>query len=293
MLYSIAQQSHQGGRDYNEDRTAIYEREGAVLLVVADGLGGHAGGEIASQAFVDAMGDSFTRATDRQLQDASNFLKLSINYAHHKVHRRAANHGYDSKTPKTTCVVCLINGDEATWAHSGDSRLYLINKRKIKAQTQDHVSVKHGRFGNNPINRCVGGAEPPMPEISASHILTDGDIFVLASDGAWHCFKPDDLYEYIDNEHPSLGLDNLLQTLENRNKAPSDNLSMTLLFWGVRQLDNPSATAYEESDSIQLLNHNDYGNADDDSGKPTIDLKDLDNKINEIEEFILDIDKQI
>ena len=135
MLYSIAQQSHQGGRDYNEDRTAIYEREGAVLLVVADGLGGHAGGDLASQAFVDAMGDSFTRATDRQLLDAANFLKLSINYAHHKIHRRAANHGYDPKTPKTTCVVCLIYGDEATWAHSGDSRLYLINKRKIQAQT--------------------------------------------------------------------------------------------------------------------------------------------------------------
>ena len=78
MLYSIAQQSHQGGRDYNEDRTAIFEREGAVLLVVADGLGGHAGGDLASQAFVDAMGDSFTRATGRQLLDAANFLKLSI-----------------------------------------------------------------------------------------------------------------------------------------------------------------------------------------------------------------------
>ena len=45
MIYSIAQQSHQGGRDYNEDSTAIYERSGAVLLVVADGLGGHDGGE--------------------------------------------------------------------------------------------------------------------------------------------------------------------------------------------------------------------------------------------------------
>ncbi len=293
MLYSIAQQSHQGGRDYNEDRTAIYEREGAVLLVVADGLGGHAGGDLASQAFVDAMGDSFTRATDRQLQDAANFLKLSINYAHHKIHRRASNHGYDPKTPKTTCVVCLIYGDEATWAHSGDSRLYLINKRKIQAQTNDHVSIKHGRFGNNPINRCVGGAEPPMPEISEPFILHDGDILVLASDGAWHSFKPDDIDEYIDNEHPTLGLDNLLQTLENRNKAPSDNLSMTLLFWGVRQLDKPSATYYEETDSIQLLNHEDYSTVKKLPDGSSFDIKDLEGKINEIEEFILDIDKQI
>lgn len=293
MLYSIAQQSHQGGRDYNEDRTAIFEREGAVLLVVADGLGGHAGGDLASQAFVDAMGDSFTRATGRQLLDAANFLKLSINYAHHKIHRRAANHGYDPKTPKTTCVVCLICGDEATWAHSGDSRLYLINKRKIQAQTTDHVSIKHGTTGNHPINRCVGGAEPPMPEISEPFIMSDGDILILASDGAWQSFKPRDLEEYIDAEHPTLGLDNLLQTLENRNKAPSDNLSITMLYWGVSQLDNPSATAYEESDSIQLLSHEDYADPKSLDGKTPFDIENLDNKINEIEEFILDIDKQI
>ncbi|MEO0368207.1 MAG: PP2C family serine/threonine-protein phosphatase [Pseudomonadota bacterium] len=293
MQYSIAQQSHQGGRDYNEDRTAIYEREGAMLLVVADGLGGHAGGELASQAFVDAMGDSFTRATVRQLDDAGNFLKLSINYAHHKIHRRAANHGYDPKTPKTTCVVCLVQGDQATWAHSGDSRLYLINKRKIEAQTEDHVSVKHGRFGNNPINRCVGGAEPPMPEISETYVLGEKDVLVLASDGAWQSFKPDDIDEYIDNEHPTLGLDNLLQELENRNKAPSDNLSMTIMFWGVNQMDHPSATHYEESDSIQILNHVDYDQPASGDKKNAFDMKDLDDKINEIEEFISDVDKQI
>ena len=293
MQYSIAQQSHQGGRDYNEDRTAIYQREGAVLLVVADGLGGHAGGDLASQAFIDAMGDSFTRATDRQLSDAGNFLKLSINYAHHKIHRRAANHGYDPKTPKTTCVVCLIYGDEATWAHSGDSRLYLINRRKIQAQTIDHVSMKQGRFGNNPINRCVGGAEPPMPEISQTYTLGKGDTLMLASDGAWHSFKPIDIDEYIDEEHPTLGLDNLLQTLENRNKAPSDNLSIVLLFWDVRQLDNPSATSYEESDSIQILNHIDYSKPVHLTGENGFDMKDLDKKIGEIEDFISDIDKQI
>ena len=123
--------------------------------------------------------------------------------------------------------------------------------------------------------------------------MSDGDILILASDGAWASFKPNDLEEYIDPEHPTLGLDNLLQTLENRNKAPSDNLSITMLYWGVRQLDNPSATMYEESDSIQLLNHEDYANPKSLAGKKSFDIEDLDNKINEIEEFILDIDKQI
>ena len=79
MEYSAGQQSHQGGRDYNEDSTGIFERDDAVLLVVADGLGGHEGGEVASQCFVETMGDSFAKATPAQLDKAQSFLTLSIN----------------------------------------------------------------------------------------------------------------------------------------------------------------------------------------------------------------------
>lgn len=231
MDYSLSQQSHQGGRDYNEDRTAIFERDGTILLVLADGLGGHDGGEIASQALVDAMGDSFTKATEKQLSKPDSFLTLSINYAHHTVHRRAVNQGFNVDSPKTTCVVCLIHNNVATWAHSGDSRLYLIRKREILFVTEDHVSRKLGREKNAPINRCVGGLENPRPQVGDSHEMQDGDILFLATDGAWACFDPDDLSDYVDPQHPSLGLDSLLQALENRNKAPSDNLSIVVLFW--------------------------------------------------------------
>ena len=79
MEFSVAQQSIQGGRDYNEDRTAVFERKDALLVIVADGLGGHAGGAMASQTFIDALGASFAKATSEQLEDAENFLSLSIN----------------------------------------------------------------------------------------------------------------------------------------------------------------------------------------------------------------------
>ena len=84
--YSVAQQSYQGGRDYNEDSVAIFERDGSILLVVADGLGGHAGGDLASQTFVEAISQSFESATGSQLRQAETFLSLSINYAHHMIH---------------------------------------------------------------------------------------------------------------------------------------------------------------------------------------------------------------
>lgn len=294
MDYSVSQQSYQGGRDYNEDRTAVFERNGTILLVVADGLGGHEGGDVASQAFIDAMGDSFTKATETQLSNADNFLTLSINYGHHTIHRRAVSQGFNVDSPKTTCVVCLIHDEVATWAHSGDSRLYLIRKRKIEFTTEDHVSRKLGCEKNAPINRCVGGIENPRPQIGEPHEMEDGDIFFLATDGAWAQFKPDDLNDYVDPEHPSLGLDSLLQALENRNKAPSDNLSCVVLFWGVKQLDTPSFSDYEEPKTIQLLENSIRQSSKQKDGdewpKEKFNMKELDSAILEIESFITDLD---
>lgn len=298
MIYSIAQKSHQGGRAYNEDRTAIFERDGTILLVLGDGLGGHEGGEIASQALIDAMGDSFNKATNKQLGDAATFLTLSINFAHHTVHRRAVSQGLSVDSPKTTCVACLIHNGIAVWGHSGDSRLYLINKRSINHVTTDHVTIKPGREHNSPINRCVGGLEAPKPEISKPYEMDDGDVFFIGSDGAWANFKPQDLIDYVDPEHPALGLDNLLQKLEGRNKAPSDNLSIVVLFWGVKQLDSPSFDEFQETPSIEILD----GSAakkidpkDQDEKKETVkfDMKELDNAIMEIESFISDLDSKL
>lgn len=297
MIYSVAQCSHQGGRDYNEDRTAVFERDGIVLLVLGDGLGGHAGGEIASQALVDAMGDSFKKASDKQLGDAATFLTLAINYAHHTVHRRAVSKGLSVDSPKTTCVACLIKDGIAVWGHSGDSRLYLINRRDINHVTTDHVSIKPGREHNSPINRCVGGLESPKPEISKPYEMDDGDVFFIASDGAWANFEPQDLIDYVDPEHPSLGLDNLLQKIEGRNKAPSDNLSVVVLFWGIKQLDSPNFDEFEENPSIQLLDDSikDTEKTDNEKKEPTakFNMKELDSAILEIESFISDLDSKL
>jgi len=300
MVYSVAQCSHQGGRDYNEDRTAVFERDGIVLLVLGDGLGGHAGGEIASQALVDAVGDSFKKATDKQLSDAGTFLTLAINYAHHTVHRRAVSKGLSVDSPKTTCVACLIKDGLAVWAHSGDSRLYLINRRNINHVTTDHVTIKPGREHNSPINRCVGGLESPKPEISDAYHMDDGDVFFIASDGAWANFTPQDLIDYVDPEHPTLGLDNLLQQIEARNKAPSDNLSVVVLFWGVKQMDSPNFDEFQENPTIQLLDEsiakaNEEAKTEEEEKEQAekFNMKELDSAILEIESFISDLDSKL
>lgn len=293
MDYSIAQQSFQGGRDYNEDRTAIFERDNALLVIVADGLGGHDAGDLASQTFVDAMSASFRKASVEQLQNAGDFLTLSINYAHHMVHRRAVDQGYNADGPKTTCVVCLVYDGVAQWAHSGDSRLYLIHDNEIIERTEDHVSKRPRARGNHPINRCVGGVDLPRPEISERHDLNEGDIFVLASDGAWANFTPDDLREYVDPEYPNLGLDNMLQRLEERNKAPSDNLSMVILFWGIKQLDEPEFSDKLNSSHL-AVDSSDFLEPEE-QPKPyrKFNMDELDSAIGEIESFISELDQKL
>ena len=288
MNYSVAQLSNQGGRDYNEDSTAIFKREDAIMLIVADGLGGHAGGDLASQTFVKAMGDSFKGASDVHFKDVDKFLTLSINFAHRMIHRAAISRGFDVDSPKTTCVVCLIYKGVAQWAHSGDSRLYHINKRKILFITEDHVTTKLG-VENAPINRCVGGLEHPNPEVAEPHTMQDGDILVLASDGAWYALTAEAIGDYIDPESPSLGLSGLLQYLEQKNKAPSDNLSIVIIFWGITQFDNPSFNDLSENDfkdhTTLILN--------DDENDGTFDIETLDTAIGEIEGFITDLDEKI
>lgn len=291
MEFSVAQQSVQGGRDYNEDRTAVYQRKDALLMIVADGLGGHAGGAIASQAFVDALGASFAKATDEQLEDADTFLSLSINYAHHMIHRRATTQGFDPDSPKTTCVVCLIYQGVAQWAHAGDSRLYLIRDRKVVSQTKDHVTYREDT-SNSPINRCVGGVESPIPAVSGRYNVDEGDIFVLATDGAWHNFETADLHDYIDPQHPTLGLDTLLQTLENRNKTPSDNLSMVILFWGVEQLDRPVGYDARAKPTDSPLSNVD-SRLQPEVSVADFDMAELESTIIEIESFISDLDKKL
>ena len=295
MKYSVAQESHQGGRNYNEDSLAIFQRDEYTLLIVADGLGGHAGGELASQTLIEAISESFRKATRKQLNNSESFLSLSINYAHHMIHRRAVSKGFPVDSPKTTCVVCLIHDGVARWAHSGDSRFYILNNEKVVFVSEDHVSKRHPEDSNSPINRCVGGLELPRPEISEPRELESGDILVLASDGAWHNFTPKDLTEYVNPEHPTLGLDNLLQKLEERNRVPSDNLSMVLLYWGIKQLDMPNINEFLDEESFVRTNHAESEEDDEEArlAREQFDIENLDNTINEIESFIADIGEKI
>ena len=128
MKYQLSKTSRLGNRFVNEDRIGFAEHDDAVLLVLADGMGGYSGGQIASKTLVNRMLRQFQRSK-LPSADPTTFLKDLVTDAHLAV-LRAGSEQYPPIEPRTTCVVCLIQDNCAWWAHVGDSRLYLFRGGK-------------------------------------------------------------------------------------------------------------------------------------------------------------------
>jgi len=229
---SFAKNTRLGKRKNNEDSHDIVMRNNAALLIVADGLGGHSGGEIASQSLVNTIGQNFLDATDEQLKSPKTFFAYTIAEAHKMIHKAANAAGKITYDPKTTCVLAMIQGDQLDWCHVGDSRLYLIRDEMVVFHTSDHVAKGYKK--NAPINRCVGGVEPPKPTLNESLTLETGDILFLASDGAWVNLRLEDLTN-INKENPQPDLEKVLAQIEERNSDPSDNVTGIVACFGTKK----------------------------------------------------------
>ncbi len=229
---SFGKHSRIGERKNNEDAADIVTRPNAALLIVADGLGGHSGGEIASQTLIEIVKECFIKATNEQIQDYKSFFNYSISLAHIEIHKAAVAADKMQFDPKTTCVICIIYGDTASWCHVGDSRMYLLRDGMIVFHTTDHVAK--GFKKNAPINRCVGGTEAPIPTMNEPLQLEEGDMLFLCTDGAWHTVKLGDL-KTINFKNPQPSLEQLLEVLENRNPKPSDNVTAIAACFGSKK----------------------------------------------------------
>ena len=186
-----------GNREENQDRVAIAGGDGSVLLVVVDGMGGHADGAQAAEVALRTMVGAFWEAS-RPLFDPEGFLHLTMGLAHEAVVALGQGLAPDIR-PRATCAVCLIQGPSAYWAHIGDSRVYLIRNGAVIDRTRDHSHVelllRAGRITEtqaaahpmrNYVECCIGG-DPVLPEMSLSgrRSLQTGDVVLLCSDGFW------------------------------------------------------------------------------------------------------------
>jgi len=243
MRFSIFQESRKGGREANEDRTSYAYTRDALLMVVADGMGGHLHGEVASQIAAQLLTEAFQREAKPKLADPFGFLQKGITDAHFALGDYAKARSL-IESPRTTCVACVVQDSTAFWAHAGDSRLYHIREGRIQAQTRDHSRVQmlvdQGRVreeavaahpDRNKIFNCIGATTLPQVELSKPTLLREDDTLILCTDGWWGPLTGRLITAALLKSDLMKAIPELLDLAELRGGADCDNLSVVAMNW--------------------------------------------------------------
>lgn len=188
MKLSISYYSSCGPRERNEDAVSVLETKDGMLAVVADGLGGHGQGELASAMVVNALNQTMISG-----QPSEAVLKEAIDRANREIFEKHT----DSQQMKSTVAALLLTEQAGCCIHVGDSRVYQFRDGAIVHQTQDHsvaqLAVLVGEItqdqlrdhpDQNKLVRAIGG--PKEPKIDSKCLdVRPGDCFLLCSDGFW------------------------------------------------------------------------------------------------------------
>jgi serine/threonine protein phosphatase PrpC len=299
MKFTIYQASRQGGRKNNQDRVAYsYSRE-ALLMVVADGMGGHMHGELAAQIAVQTLTDQFQALAKPRLADPPAFLADTIARAHFAINDYAVQQDL-LEIPHTTVVAAVVQDNTAYWAHVGDSRLYLFSDGGLVARTEDHTTVaqmvRDGIISEeeagihperNRVSNCLGGYSTPQVECNAPIPLSDADTMLLCTDGIWGMINVHELSALLHAYTLEDAVRHLMDHAEFRGGEHGDNLSLIAMTWGEARM--PS------KDSISTLALPDGGVTTQINslrplpGTPTVSDDEIERAIAEIQEAIKNI----
>ena len=205
LTYSIF--TNNGNREVNEDTVGEVASAAVHCFVVADGLGGHGHGEIASAIAVDAAKESFMESADEDV------LARSFETAQERVLSEQGNNPMAADM-KTTMVdlILKINGI-ARWGHIGDSRLYFFRDGELAAHTLDHSVPQmlvnlgeitfeeiRGHEDRNRLIRVIGTEwEGSSYELSQEIAIRDNDSFLMCTDGFWELINEQQMVETLKN----------------------------------------------------------------------------------------------
>jgi protein phosphatase len=243
MRFSVYQESHIGGRKNNQDRMGYSFTRDALLLLVADGMGGHIMGEMAAQIAMQTIASLFQENATPYVKKPERFLEDSFFAAHREIHRYRAINNLP-ETPRTTIVACLIQHNNAMWAHCGDSRLYWMRQGQILARTRDHSRIEtliaQGKVDpserdthpdRNKLFNCLGAPNMPIVEISRRASLQAGDIMLLCSDGLWSVLPDHELAQRLHNNTIVRAVPELLTTATGIAGKTGDNVTALAMMW--------------------------------------------------------------
>ena len=246
MKFTIFQNSRQGPRPYNQDRLAYSYSKDAMLLVIADGMGGHRHGEVAAQLAVTTMTDAFQRLATPSLASPAKFLIEHIQQVHDMIDQLAQDQDM-LEAPRTTIVAAVVQRGMLYCAHVGDSRLYHFRNGHLLYRTEDHSIVQSmynkgmiskAEMANHPyrhkIYSCLGGDVPPKIELADRQELVEGDTVLLCTDGLWGAVNDEQIKQILCGPSISDNVTQLLDLAESISKENGDNMSAIGLQWGDR-----------------------------------------------------------
>jgi serine/threonine protein phosphatase PrpC len=225
-------------REHNEDNMAyvipkdpqVMAAKGA-LFIVADGMGGHAAGEVASEIAVDTVSNTYYQDDS---DDVAGPLLQAIKRANSAIHQRAAENMLRSGMG-TTCVAAVLRGNMAYIANVGDSRAYIVRGNQVRQISQDHSWVaEQVRAGllteeqarthaqRNVITRCLG-TQPDVEVDVFRERLEEGDSLVLCTDGLSGLISDEELKRIVAQFVPQESVYHLVERA-NENGGP-DNIT--------------------------------------------------------------------
>jgi serine/threonine protein phosphatase PrpC len=244
MHFATALRSSTGARDTNQDDADHFERDGLAGWVLADGLGGHQGGGLASSLATDAIVDTCVKAGTA----SADTIAAAAQAAQERIHERQQEAPRYARM-RTTFVLLLVDPASGTarWGHAGDSRLYHFRDGAILNRTKDHSVVQalvdagelapeemRDHDASHRILRALGDTDDANPDVTDTPVsLRPGDAFLLCSDGFWEGVTEDQMLDaWAGVDGPEAWIDAMTTPLEADADEEQDNYTAVAVLVG-------------------------------------------------------------
>jgi len=223
------------GRFIQPGDSELLERKG-LLMIVADGMGGHSAGEVASNLAVN----SISRVYYDDPREPQTSLTDAVQQANRTIFETAQG-DENLLGMGTTCTALVLQNGSAIAAHVGDSRLYLVRDQAIYLMTEDHSAVmemvKRGLISleaarHHPDKNIILRALGSQPEVEVStwekpFPVREGDAFLLCSDGLYDLVEDDEIRQMVLSSSPHSACEKLIALAKDR--GGHDNITVGIV----------------------------------------------------------------
>jgi serine/threonine protein phosphatase PrpC len=232
---------HIGDRKEQQDRAAVFphsRHKGMLMAVLADGMGGHSGGAMAAEQVVHKARENFESFAPA-VESPHELLRSVVEESHVVIKLTRFTSEQD---PHSTACVLLMNGGRADWAHCGDSRIYHFRDDKLVSCSKDHSLVgelmRQGRLDEegakthpqrNLLLHCLGAQKEPVIDFGGTDTLSDGDTFVICSDGLWAYFSDEEMGGVLSVYSAREAAEVFIKRARERGRPTGDNVSLIII----------------------------------------------------------------